>query len=71
MPVAHKPSPFGSAAASRVFAERHGLMPHEEIADRWFQMSGQRITRGMVFLILRQAEDKLAARLREFADDLQ
>lgn len=71
MPVAHKPSPFGSTAASRAFAERHDLMPHEEIADRWFQMSGQRITRGMVFLILRQAEDKLAARLREFADDLQ
>lgn len=69
MPMTHTPSPFGDCHAAQRFAVEHNLMPHQQIADRWYEMSGQRISRAMVFLVLRQAEEKIAKALGGAADD--
>lgn len=71
MPLLHDPSPFLSMHEAQRFADRHDLMPYVEIAQRWYEISGQRISRGMVHVVLWQAEDKLAKALRDYQADLQ
>lgn len=61
-------SVFSSSDEARRFAEKHELMPFQEVADRWFEMSGERLSRSRICQLTRIAEAKIAEALGEFEE---
>lgn len=64
-------SPFATSHDAQRFANKHELMPHQEIADRWYEMSGQRLSRGMIYVICRNAEEKIREALEDMRCDVE